>query len=136
MKCKITGVYQCQPKPFTKPINLEIINTYERSASGRIVSWSEEDDLLARKLSFVTVVNFKNIWREIKAPVEDIKPNAMKRKNPFENKNKRTAIHQFIDDGKTIAEGTIVDLSIKTGYSKAMLYHFKYYGTSKKVVLK
>lgn len=80
MKCKITGVYQCQPKQFKKPILLKIINTYERSASGRIVSWSEEDDFLARTLSFVTVVNFKNIWREIQAPIEDIKPNVRKRK--------------------------------------------------------
>ena len=80
MKCKITGIYQCQPKPFKKPILLKIINTYERSASGKIVSWSEEDDFLARKLSFVTVVNFKNIWREVQAPVEDVKPNVRKRK--------------------------------------------------------
>ena len=80
MKCKITGVYQCQPNPFTKPINLEIINTYEQSASGRIVSWSEEDDFLARKLSFKTVVNFKNIWREVQPPIDDIKPNVRKRK--------------------------------------------------------
>lgn len=80
MKCKITGIYQCQPKPFKKPILLKIINTYERSASGKIVSWSEEDDFLARKLSFVTVVNLKNIWREVQAPVEDIKPNVRKRK--------------------------------------------------------
>lgn len=78
MKCKITGVYQCQPKPFTKPILLKIINTYERSASGEIVSWSEEDDFLVRTLSFVTVVNFKNIWREVQAPVEDIKPSVWK----------------------------------------------------------
>lgn len=80
MKCKITGIYQCQPKPFKNPILLKIINTYERSASGRIVAWNGEDDALARKLSFVTVVNFKNIWREIQAPVEDIKPNVRKRK--------------------------------------------------------
>lgn len=80
MKCKITGVYMCQPKPFTKPINLEIINTYERSASGRIIFCSKEDDFLARKLSFKTVVNFKNVWREVQAPVDDIKPNVRKRK--------------------------------------------------------
>lgn len=49
-------------------------------ASGKIVSCCEEDDFLARKLSFVTVVNFKNIWREVQAPVDDIKPNVRKRK--------------------------------------------------------
>ena len=136
MKCKITGVYQCQPKPFTKPINLEIINIYERSASGKIVSCCEEDDLLAKKLSFVTVVNFKNIWREVQAPVDDIKPNTRKRNNPFGNKAKKGAIYQFIDEGKTTAEGTIAELTSKTGYSKDTLYYFKYHGTNKKVVLK
>lgn len=78
MKCKITGIYQCQPKPFKKPILLKIINTYERSASGEIVSCSDEDDLLARKLSFVTVMNFKNIWREVQAPIANIKPSVWK----------------------------------------------------------
>ena len=91
MKCKITGVYQCQPKPFTKPINLEIINTYERSASGIIVSWSKEDDFLVRKLSFKTVVNFKNIWREVQAPIANIEPSVWK--------------HNFTDGGKEINHG-------------------------------
>jgi len=136
MKCKITGVYQCQPKPFTKPINLEIINIRERSASGRIVSWSEEDDFLARKLSFVTNVSFKNIWREVQAPTMDVKPNTRKGKNPFGNKTKKGAIYQFIDEGKTIAEGTILELASKTGCSRDRLYHLKYHGTNKKVVLK
>lgn len=127
MKCKITGVYQCQPKPFKKPILLEIINTYERSASGRIVSWCEEDDFLVRTLSFVTVVNFKNIWREVQAPVEDIKPNVRKRKFIEGGRNSvhydRKFLFVFFPNGEKEKYTSIKDASNCLGCDVKVIKH-------------
>ncbi len=54
----------------------------------------------------------------------------------IKNNPQKGAIHVFTENGEVIAEGTIAELASKTGYSRDRLYHLKYHGTNKKVVIK